>query len=847
MKRSKIVITLIILVCLIFPLSAEESGEWYIGKTITNIEITGLQNVKEKTVDNITKDYIGTVFTDENYSSLDSAFYSQPWLSYMLVDAVQDENDENGLILNIEIYENPMIVSVDVIGEAKIGKNTLLGAQSLEKGGWYSSNNLDANASLVLDAYLSKGYKDARVTSDIVEDEEANTVAITYTVVEGKQYKVRQISFEGNANIPSKDLKSLLSTKEKSFFNSGNYQESNVTLDKTAILSYYATKGYPYANITTVDIEKIESEETDSTIYLSLTFEIEEGDKWTIGSVTITGNTVFSDEELSELVTVSTGDLFNSEKIETIYTSIASKYYDNGYVYSSITPNIEEAEGNVVNIAFTISEGSQTVVEEIRINGLTKTKPYVLERELDMSVGDVFSRSSFIQSQQNMYNTSLLKNITANLYPGESENGVICEFNVEEGNTMELQFGATFGASEVDGFPVSGFLSLTNSNLGGTGRALSVSTELSPTTQSLSVSLSDNWVGDKRWSNAISLSFARNVRSSVLQRGIGSAYYDGRDDSEVTYPLGYNSALEWYSSGQTTPASSYLMKYNNLSFTVGYTTGYSWVFSSGTLSLSGGISVGLNRAFYDTNKYDPYEVLIKKYQEKWQFSNKLSTSITWDGRNYVSRTPHGYVASLGYTYAGGFLGGLSNYNKLSLSLSMYRGILRIENEEKESVKNLILSFSTEVDFMLPQYWNKNNNGWKWYDAKDGATKYEMLYIDGMNTARGFSVQTDKAFLWNNQVDLTYPIAEDVLSLEGFVSGTALQTKLENLSLGNLDWYFAAGFGIKMEIPGFPLGLYLVKNATLLSGESFSIKSGSLFNWGGNSGLSLVLAITTSIY
>lgn len=847
MKRSKIVITLIILVCLIFPLSAEESGEWYIGKTITSIKITGLKNVKEKTVDAITKDYIGTVFTDENYSSLDSAFYSQPWLSYMLVDAIIDENDENGLILNIEIYENPMIVSVDVIGQAKIGKNTLLGAQTIEKGGWYSSNNLDANASLVLDTYYSKGYKDATVKADIVEDEEANTVAITYTVVEGKQYKVRQISFDGNANIPSKELKSLLSTKEKSFFNSGNYQESNVTLDKTAILSYYATKGYPYANITTVDIEKIESEETDSTIYLSLTFKIEEGDKWTIGSVTITGNTVFSDEELSELVTVSTGDLFNSEKIETIYTSIASKYYDNGYVYSSITPTIEEAEGNVVNIVFTISEGSQTVVEEIRINGLTKTKPYVLERELDMTVGDVFSRSSFIQSQQNMYNTSLLKNITANLYPGESENGVICEFNVEEGNTMELQFGATFGASEVDGFPVSGFLSLTNSNLGGTGRALSVSTELSPTTQSLSVSLSDNWVGDKRWSNAISLSFARNVRSNILQRGIGSEYYDGRDDSETTYPLGYNSALEWYSSGQTTPSSSYLMKYNNLSFTVGYTTGYSWVFSSGTLSLSGGISVGLNRAFYDTDKYDPYEILIKKYQEKWQFSNKLSTSITWDGRNYVSRTPHGYVASLGYTYAGGILGGLSNYNKLSLSLSMYRGILRIENEEKESVKNLILSFSTEVDFMLPQYWNKNNNGWKWYDAKDGATKYEMLYIDGMNTARGFSVQTDKAFLWNNQVDLTYPIAEDVLSLEGFVSGTALQTKLENLSLSNLDWYFAAGFGIKMEIPGFPLGLYLVKNATLLSGESFSIKQGSLFNWGGNSGLSLVLAITTSIY
>ena len=58
---------------------------------------------------------------------------------------------------------------------------------------------------------------------------------------------------------------------------------------------------------------------------------------------------------------------------------------------------------------------------------------------------------------------------------------------------------------------------------------------------------------------------------------------------------------------------------------------------------------------------------------------------------------------------------------------------------------------------------------------------------------------------------------------------------------------AAGFGIKMEIPGFPLGLYLVKNATILSGESFKWIKGPLFSNGDKGGLSLVLAITTSIY
>ena len=846
MKRNRIIVTLLLLLLTVLPLAAE-SSEWYIGKTITGISVSGLNNVSEKSVNSIIRNYMGQTFTDELFSSLDSDFYSQAWLDYMTVDAVEDTESDNGLMLTITVYENPMISSVEYEGNERIQTQTLSSAQTLKKGGWYSTNNLAANAVLIEEHYISKGYLDAEVKGEITEDEENNTVSIKYVITEGKQYKIRSILFEGNSGVTTKELKSLLTSKEKSFFNSGNYLESNVTLDKDAIISYYSTKGYPDASITEVKTEEIAAEETEKTKYLNITFVISEGELWRIGEVTVTGNTVFSDEEIASLVTISTGDVYNADRINTAYTNIATKYYDNGYVYSSITPSIERNDDNTVNVTFTITEGAQTVIEEIRINGLEKTKPYVLEREMAIKVGDVFSRADFIQSQQNMYNTSLLKNITANLYPGTTENGVICEFTVEEGNTMELQFGATFGANEVDGFPVSGFLSLSNSNLGGTGRTLSLSTELSPTSQSVSVSLSDSWVGDVRWSNAVSFSVARNVRSSTLQRGIGSDYYDGRDSDETTYPLGYNSAYEWYSSSQTTPSSSNLMKYNNWSFTLGYSTGYSWVFSAGTLSLSGGLSVGLNRAFYDPEKYDPYEILIKKYQEKWQFSNKLSTSISWDARNYVSTIPHGYVASLSYTYAGGFLGGLSNYNKISLSLSAYTGIWRIVNKEKETAKNVILGFTSEVDFMLPQYWNKNSNGWKWYDAKDGATKYEMLYIDGMNIGRGFSVQTDKAFLWNNQIDLTYPLAEDVISLEGFVSGTAVTTALEKLSFSSLDWYFAAGFGIKMEIPGFPLGLYLVKNATLLSGGSFTFVKGSLFNYGGTSGLSLVLAITTSIY
>lgn len=846
MLKFKKIFIFILLLSILIPVFASNDN-WYEGLPIASIEFDGLKNVKEKTANSVVSQYIGKAFDDELFSQLDSDLYSQSWMDWMIVDAVPTEN-EDGVKLVIYVNENPMISEIYILGNDKVRANAIMEAQTLTKGGFYSTNNINANAKLIKDYYISKGYVDATVEATINEKDD-NTVIVNYTINEGQQYKVRSVLFEGISGLSRDELKKLLTTKEKSFFDSGNFIASNMTTDMSAIVQYYATKGYPDATIVSSEVVPLDEESTESTKYVNIVYTIDEGGLWTIGSIKFSGNTIFSDDDINALITVNEGERYNSDRINTIYENIASLYYDNGYVYSMVNPQIVREEGNVVSINFFITEGVQTKVEEIRINGLTKTKPYVLERELAFSVGDVFSRSAFIQSQQNMYNTSLLKNISASLYPGNSEDGVICEFNVEEGNQMELQFGATFGATELNGFPVSGFLSLTNNNLGGTGRALSLSTEISPSTQSLSVSLSDNWVGDKRWGNGISFSAERNVRQGILQKGIGSDFYDGRDNDKSTYPLGYENAYDWYNvNSQTYPSSNYLMNYDYYSFDVGYNTAYSWVFAPGTLKVGAGVSFGINHAVYDNTKYTPYELLIARYNEKWQFSNKIYSSLTWDGRNYVDKIPHGYVLSASYTYAGGILGGLSNYNKLVFNASAYRGIWQFGSKEDGTKKDLILGISSEIELMLPQYWLfGDTTGWQ--DPKRGATKYEMLYIDGMNIGRGFSVVYDQAFLWNNQIDITFPLAEDVISLEAFVSATGVQSDLSTINgFSSINWYMASGAGIKMEIPGFPLGLYLVKNATIKNNEGWKWQNGSLFSSNKEgSGLSLVLAITTSIY
>lgn len=842
---KKVIATLSLVFILVSSLFAAD--EWYVGKAMTDFRYTGLQNVSEKTIDALLSDYVGMPYSDDAFNEITDLLYSQNWMEWFIAEA-NTEGEEMNLVIDFEVHETPYVNSVNIVGNNKIRSSALSEILDISKGDFFNYTMLGSNAILLKNDYLSKGYRDVTVEPSYELDEATNRVSVKFDVNEGKQYKVREILFENISGVSAKELNKLLKTKAKSFFNAGNLVESTIYEDEASILSYYATKGYPDAVVSELRIEPT-GEEKDNVVYMNVIFSMDEGSRWTIGTINITGNEVFSDEEVAATFSIKEGAILNIEDISLMLQNLSTLYYDNGYIRAYVNP-IESRDEDTHTISYDIQifEGPQSVVEEILITGLTKTKPYVFERELNMKVGDIFSRADYIKSQQNLMNTGLLKGISAEIYAGSSSDGVIVEFIVEEGNQMELQFGATFGGT-AEGFPISGFLQWADKNLSGTGRDLSVGTTLSPTTQSVSFSIADDWVGDQRWSNGVSVSLERSVRKGALQKGIGSEFFDGRDNNKETYPLGYSSSYDWYKSN-ITPSLAYLMNYDYYRIALGYNTGYSFVWNPGTLTVGAGVSIGLNHAVYNEDNFTPYELLIKKYHDKWQFSNMLSFNLSWDGRDLKTNTTRGYIVSLDFTYAGGVLQGLSNYNRFGLNTSAYHSLYKYVTKEGKE-KNLVLSGTSNISLMLPQYWNNpEDGGWGWHAPQQGATKYEMLYIDGMNIGRGFNVVYDQSFLWHNQLEVTYPLIDQVLGLEAFASATGIASDLEKLtSFSKINWYLAGGAGVKMQIPGFPLGLYLVKNATITEANGFAWDGGFVFHSNNrpNSGLKLVLAITTSLF
>ena len=185
----------------------------------------------------------------------------------------------------------------------------------------------------------------------------------------------------------------------------------------------------------------------------------------------------------------------------------------------------------------------------------------------------------------------------------------------------------------------------------------------------------------------------------------------------------------------------------------------------------------------------------------------------------------------------------TNYIKNQSRLAGYFTLFDIPRIDRDNLLG-VLSAETNFSFMFPQR-----------DPVDFANPGNKLYIDGMNTARGWGFQTELEVLWDNKLAFTMPLVRNVLDAEAYVSatwgykpedqGTGLKTMGSDFGLDAFK--FSTGAGIKLGIPGLPLGLFLTK--------AFEFDDGSI-NWEpdkvnqnlfGPLGMQLVFTIDYSLF
>ena len=289
----------------VFSLSAQQrdldSGKKY---TINKIEVTGAQSFNEQTVIAFTGLKTGDriYIPGEKLSAVTKKLWEQNLFSDIAFYVTNIDGDKADL--ELYIVELPKLNEVTIEGIKKRKKKDILKENELEPGTKITNNLITTTKNKIKNKYKEDGYLNAQViiaqTPHLDSTGQEVAKNMTIKIDKGERVKVSDIDFEGNEKLSDGKLRrAMKNTKQKFFlrvFKRSKFTQDGFEEDKASIIKKYKSNGYRDARITS-DTLIVKDEKN-----VALKMNIEEGDKYYFGNIRFIGNSVYTDDQLRQVL-----------------------------------------------------------------------------------------------------------------------------------------------------------------------------------------------------------------------------------------------------------------------------------------------------------------------------------------------------------------------------------------------------------------------------------------------------------------------------------------------------------------------------------------------------------------
>jgi outer membrane protein assembly complex, YaeT protein len=690
---------------------------------IGDIKVSGIKYIGEDRIISLTGLKKGDVITipSEEISSILNRIWLQRYFSDVgfYIDSINSTKDT--ISLGIRLQERPRVSHWDLKGVRSGEKGDLNDRLNLKRGMELSDYRIKSSIDIIKRFYKEKGFLKTEV--NVIQENDTivkNAVRVTFNVVKGPKVKIQTITFDGNDEIKEgKLIGAMKKTRDKrfrNFFKSKKFDEKEYVNDKSSLISVFNEKGYRDARIV-----------SDSLYYISpdrlrLDLVIDKGKKYYFRDITWTGNSVYSAEQLNNVLRIKSGDIYDVVTMEKrLYGDpkqqeydVRKMYTDNGYLFFNVMPVEVNIQGDSVDIEMRMSEGKQATFNNIIINGNTITNEKLVRRAIFTRPGYLYSQSDFersmreIASMGNFDPEVALSDKGYNILPNNINNTVDISYNVEEKPNSQLELSGGWGGNTFVGTLGVSFNNFSIKRIFekgawrpvplGDGQNLAIRFQTNGTYYTaLSASFTEPWLfGKKPTSLSLAIYFTRQTNSYY--------YYQNADQYMEVYgaSAGLGNRLKW--------PDNYFVLYNELSWQTYKLQdwNYNFLFNTG-ISHNASYRISLNRNSTDQPIYPragsdislglqltpPYSLFRSKNTDyknmsveekyrwieyhKWTFKGALYTKIIGD---LVLKTSanFGYLGyynrKLGYSPFEGFVvggDGMSGYNTYGSEIIGLRG------------------------------------------------------------------------------------------------------------------------------------------------------------------------------
>ncbi|MFV1883681.1 MAG: outer membrane protein assembly factor BamA [Balneola sp.] len=432
--------------------------------------------------------------------------------------------------LVIEVTEQPRMLKYEINGVKRSERRDLRDEIRLLAGTAITDANI-AQAKKEIDKfYREKGLWFTEVETSIKPSDVENRSILVFDVKRGRKLEVKDIQFFGADSYSDRKLrKKIKPLKEDAwwkFLGKKTFKEEGFEEGKEKVLTFYRNNGYTDVRITSDSVWVFDYDGDKNGIKVRV--NIEEGPQYKIRNITWDGNTVYTDDQLSQSLGFEKGDVFNEEKYEQNLnfnrnsTDINSLYQNVGYLFFQAVPTITKVGEDSLDIHFDLYEDEIATIRRVSFSGNTNTHDDVVRRTLRTVPGNTYSREAIVRSIRELSTLGYFdpQNITPDVIPSPQTKEVDVSFMLDESqSTSNFEFSGGYGGRSI-GAIISARLNFNNFSLkravegdftpfpSGDGQTLSLGVQVTGTGyQSYSFGFVEPWLNGKPTSLGVNLSY----------------------------------------------------------------------------------------------------------------------------------------------------------------------------------------------------------------------------------------------------------------------------------------------------------------------------------------------------
>lgn len=523
---------------------------------IADIVITGIDENNHKTLLKLSGLSVGQRIAVPGQDVTDAMkrLWATGLFANVQIKALKVSGDKIWLEMSIE--QNPKIKEVVFHGVRKGEASELEDKIGMFPGSQITQNVMNRSEKLIRDYFSEKGFHDAEVRVQQRSEPDEDGLAYVDVYIDKKEkVKVRTIHLEGNDVLTDKQIRRIMKkTNEKGklseFFRTKKFVSEEFRNDMDKIYEKYGEMGYRDAYIV---YDSVSSNIEDNTVDVWLKFD--EGDQYFLRYVNWVGNTVYNSEQLSAMLGMKRGDVYNQKKLQQRLRededAIGKMYYNNGYVMLQMNPVEANVIGDSIDLDIRIAEGPQASINRVLIHGNDRVYENVVRRELYTRPGDIFSYDALERSYRAVAQMGHFEPTTINpdIVSDESNGTVDIDWQLESKGNDQVEVSFGWGQTGLIGRAALKFTNFSTYNLfhksdnyrmflpQGDGQTLSLSAQTNGTYyQSYSISFMEPWLGGKR-PNTLSVGLFYSKQTDISSNYYNSAYYQNM----YNYMYGYGN------------------------------------------------------------------------------------------------------------------------------------------------------------------------------------------------------------------------------------------------------------------------------------------------------------------